>query len=117
MIYKMKLKDDEFNNIKNGYKEIEVRLYDEKRKQIKTGDYIVFNKLSNMKDQIYVQVNKIAKFDTFKQVYNYFPREKFGYCNLSDKDILQNIYGIYTKQQELMYGVIAIEFTVVENMI
>lgn len=117
MIYKMKLRANEFNNIKNGSKKIEVRLYDEKRKKIELDDYIIFYKLPLLEEKVCVRVDDIVRFNTFKEVYTYFPKEKFGYYNLSNNDILDNIYSIYTEQQEVIFGVIAIQFTVIENMI
>ena len=42
MIHNMKLNESPFERIKNGTKTIEFRLYDEKRRQIKIGDKIVF---------------------------------------------------------------------------
>lgn len=44
MKFHMKLLKEPFDNIKNGTKTIEFRLYDEKRKQIKIGD-IMLSKL------------------------------------------------------------------------
>ncbi|WP_346892001.1 ASCH domain-containing protein [Clostridium sp. UBA3887] len=117
MIYKMKLRTNEFDNIKNGSKKIEVRLYDEKRRKIKSNDYIIFYKQPLLEEKVCVRVDEIIRFNTFKEVYTHFPKKKFGYSNLSNSDILDNIYSIYTKQQEIMFGVIVIQFTVIENMI
>ena len=43
MIHNMKLNKKTFNNIKNGIKQIELRLYDEKRALINLNDTIVFH--------------------------------------------------------------------------
>ena len=40
----MKLKEQYFNYIRYGTKEYEIRLNDEKRKNIKSGDFIEFQK-------------------------------------------------------------------------
>ena len=42
MVHKMRLVDFAFNAIKNGTKDIEVRLNDEKRQLINIGDTILF---------------------------------------------------------------------------
>ena len=42
MIYEMKLQNAPFQSIKSGAKDIEMRLYDEKRKLINIGDIITF---------------------------------------------------------------------------
>lgn len=50
MIREMNLHNEPFNLIKQGTKTIELRLYDEKRQQIKVGDTIVFtNRSTNEK--------------------------------------------------------------------
>ena len=41
-VHKMKLNSTPFEMIKNGEKTIELRLFDEKRQQLKAGDKIVF---------------------------------------------------------------------------
>ena len=44
MIHEMKLQPEYYNYILNGTKRIEIRLFDEKRQQIKIGDTIKFLK-------------------------------------------------------------------------
>ena len=41
-IHQMKLNNKPFNMIKNGRKNIELRLYDEKRRKLNIGDEIIF---------------------------------------------------------------------------
>lgn len=47
MIHKMNLQNGPYNSIKNGDKDIELRLYDEKRRKINVGDIIEFNNDEN----------------------------------------------------------------------
>ena len=44
-IHNLKLQQKPFNSIKNKEKTIEMRLYDDKRKLIKTGDEIIFTNI------------------------------------------------------------------------
>ena len=48
MVHVMKLQPEYFNYILNGTKRIEIRLYDEKRQNIKLGDKIKFLKEPNL---------------------------------------------------------------------
>ena len=48
MKYEMKLQPKYYNFILNGTKRIEIRLFDEKRQQIKIGDTIKFLKEPNL---------------------------------------------------------------------
>lgn len=112
MIYKMKLLESEFNNIKYNNKIIEVRLNDKKRKKIKSGDKIVFYKLPNMQESILVNVEQVLVFPSFLDIYMSFPKAYFGYDKMSIESIMKNIYRIYTRKQENEEGVMAIKFNV-----
>ncbi|AVP53581.1 ProFAR isomerase associated superfamily [Clostridium tetani] len=115
MIYKMKLKEEEFNNIKYSNKIMEVRLYDEKRRKINIGDKIIFYKIPCLEENIIVDIENIYKFSTFKELYDAFPKSFFGYNSLSINEIISKIYSIYTIEQEEKYGVIAIKFKVINK--
>lgn len=110
MLHEMKLKSEEFDNIKYNNKVIEVRLNDSKRKLIKQGDKIVFYKLPNLNEYIIAKVEKIYHFSTFRQLYNRFPSSLFGYTNLDIDEKLKRIYEIYSPEQEKDNGVVAIKF-------
>lgn len=56
MEHEMKLQDKYYNYILNGTKRIELRLYDEKRQQIKIGDIIKFYKEPKLKDTFRAKV-------------------------------------------------------------
>ena len=112
MIYKMKLIESEFNNIKYNGKIIEIRLNDEKRENIKSRDKIIFYKLPYMKESILVTVEQVYIFTSFSKAYAYFPKTCFGYENMSTEEIIKNIYLIYTEEQERSRGVMAIKFNV-----
>lgn len=46
-IHRMKLNNKPFTMIKNGRKNIELRLYDEKRRKLNIGDEIIFENLED----------------------------------------------------------------------
>lgn len=52
MIHEMKLNDLAFQNIKKGIKRFELRLYDDRRKNINLGDTIIFRNLNDLEDTI-----------------------------------------------------------------
>jgi ASC-1-like (ASCH) protein len=62
----MKLNTWAFEQISNGFKTYEIRLYDEKRRKIEIGDKIIFSKLPLLEDKIEVKVVSLIKADTFK---------------------------------------------------
>jgi len=52
----MKLNESPFEKIRSGEKIIEIRLYDDKRKNINIGDIIIFSKLPDLKEILSVKV-------------------------------------------------------------
>ena len=69
MLHKMKLNESPFERIKNGTKNIEFRLFDEKRQQIKIGDQIEFSKLPDLQEKLLVTVTKLYREDTFENLF------------------------------------------------
>jgi len=112
MIHNMKLRPEQFDNIKYNNKIMEVRLNDKKRRQINVGDKIKFYRSPELSEFIIVKVKDISIFLTFKELYNEFPSSYFGYGSLDINKSLNRIYSIYTPEQEEKNGVIAIMFQI-----
>lgn len=112
MIHNMKLKPEQFDNIKYNNKIMEVRLNDKKRREINVGDKIKFFKLPELREFVIVKVKNILAFSTFIELYNEFPSSYFGYDNLNMKETLSRIYKIYSQKQEEENGAIAILFQI-----
>lgn len=70
-MHEMRLHNEPFVLIKNGTKTIELRLNDEKRRQIKVGDTITFTNRSN-NEQISTVVINLHKYDSFEELYKHF---------------------------------------------
>ena len=104
MEYKMKLLERPFNEIKDGTKEVEFRLFDDKRKQIKINDTIEFSKLPELTEKLKVEVQELYQYPTFKELL-----EKLGYADKELENKLKGMYSIYTKEQEEKYGVLGIK--------
>ncbi len=97
-----------FEQIKNGKKQIEIRLYDEKRQQIRMGDIIVFSKLPDKTEQLTATVTGLSHFPTFRMLLKAFPAEQFGFENASMEEMLEEIYEIYPCERERQWGVLGI---------
>ena len=107
MIHNMKLNEKTFNNIKNGTKTIEYRLFDEKRKLLKVGDKIVFSKLPDLEDKIVVEVLDLYQEKTFKDLYI-----KLGNSEEAAEEKADSMYTIYTPEEEKEYGVLGIRIKI-----
>ena len=107
MTHIMKLKEKAFNNIKNGSKRIELRLYDEKRKKLNLNDTIRFYKVDNENEFIDVKIQGLLRYNTFEELFNDVDFNICGFANnLEEK--LENIHKIYSKEEEQKYGILAI---------
>lgn len=108
MKHKMGLYETYFNQIKEGKKTVEVRLFDQKRRRIEVGHTIEFIKLPEQNDSLNVEVTELRNFDTFKQIYENIPFEDLGGEGWLLEEMLQGTYEIYTPEQEKRWGVLAI---------
>ena len=102
----MKLQSFSFDKIKEGKKIIEVRLYDEKRRDIKIGDVIEFKREPEQTETIKAEVTGLLNYQTFTDLADDFPASHFGCPN--KEDLLKSIYTFYTKEQEEKYTVLGI---------
>ena len=106
-MHEMRLNDEPFILIKNGSKTIELRLNDEKRRQIKVGDTITFTNRSN-KEQISVVVINLHKYDSFEELYKNFDKISMGYKENEIADP-KDMELYYSKEEQDKYGVVGIE--------
>lgn len=107
MKYDMKLNNSPYEKIKNGTKTIELRLNDEKRKQLKVNDIIEFTNRETL-EKMLVEVENIYYYPTFDELYKHFDKVSLGYEEndvANSKDMEQ----YYTKEQQEKYGVLGIE--------
>ena len=110
----MNLNPSPFDLIREGKKTIELRLYDEKRKNIAVGDIITFINTENSADTLRVKVEALHMFDSFEELYKNLPLLKCGY---TEEDIHTaspwDMQAYYSKEEQQLYGVVGIEIKVI----
>lgn len=116
--YKLKLNVREmdvdgkwFEKIVSGSKTIELRLNDEKRCGIKTGDYVILNNLDvafNLRKCV-VKVTQLHYSDNFAQLYASIDTTKCGYAT-SDNPSPDDMLKYYSAERQAEHGVVGIEF-------
>ena len=108
MTHSMQLQPAPFEMIRNGTKTIELRLFDEKRKKIRTGDTILFTNTAS-KETIRVKVLELLVFDSFETLYNQLPLLDCGYTE-DDVDTASpdDMNAYYPKEMQQEYGVVGI---------
>ena len=107
-MHEMKLVDFAFKAIKNGEKDIEVRLNDEKRRNIKIGDLIKFHHIDS-DETIIVKVTNLHHYKTFDELFNNFDHKRLGLKPEDDASIMDNFY---SREEQQKYGALGIEIKV-----
>ncbi len=110
----MKLAEKPFWKIAKGFKTVELRLYDEKRAQIRPGDLIRFVLMDDKTQWVETSVKALYIFKSFKELYANIPLEKCGYTEdeIHD-DCYLDMRTYYSEDDEKKYGVVGIEIELV----
>lgn len=112
MKYIMKLNPKYFEYMKNGTKRIEIRLNDQKRKDLKIGDEIVFQKEPELKEELYTKIVSLSIKSNFKELIENLDVSEYSDKNESEEKFLNDLYKFYTKGQEEKYGVVGIQIKI-----
>ena len=108
-VHEMRLWPNPFNKIKAGTKTVELRLNDEKRKELKVNDEISFKNIET-NESINVIIKHIEKFPSFQELYDSYNKISLGYNEDDDADY-KDMEVYYSKKDIKKYGVIAIEIS------
>lgn len=129
--FEMHLNDEPFLAIKEGRKTVEVRLYDNKRKLIDVGDYIIFCRATCPEEKIKAKIVSLNFERSFEELFTgvakdygvktdtcsvrpRFPLTAYGAEEGTTVEQLVATYRkIYGKDKERKYGVLAIEIKLV----
>jgi len=112
MIYYMNLADLPFKMIKSRQKNIEMRLDDERRKNLKVNDYIIFTHRDDHSLKLKVLVTNLYRYNSFDELYKHHSKASIGYLEnevADPKDMEQ----YYSKDQIAKYGALAIEIKLI----
>ena len=95
-----------FDFIKNGTKRIELRLYDEKRRQIRLGDTIEFTKSESEKFE--AKVVGLLRYRTFSELFEDFDVSVLADESMTKQELLDVLSEFYTLEKQIEFGVIGI---------
>ncbi len=115
-IFDMRLADEPFEKIWRKEKTVEIRLNDEKRKEIKVGDKIKFHRLSDENNVIITGVVALHRFATFRDLFSSALFSKTGCGNMTVDSATESMYRFYSMKQEKQYGVLGIEIALEETL-
>ena len=108
----MNLQSAPFESIKSGKKDIEMRLYDDKRRLISANDQIIFTNQST-NERITCKVISVTVFSDFDKLYGAFDKIRLGYKEdeVACAEDMKQYYPLTEMQKN---GVCAIEIKVID---
>ena len=110
MEMKIHLHEDVFDIVKNGTKNVEVRLNDEKRQQLKVGDTLIFLKRPNDDESIRAKVVDLKYYDNFNDLVDHYEMNRLYLSTYTKEMFLNELLRFYSLEEQRQYGVVAIEF-------
>lgn len=109
-MHRMSVKEKYYNLLKSGKKNIELRLFDDKRQKIKIGDYIEFSNDADIDDKFSAKVIELHKASDFKSLCSKIDIQQAGFS--SQDDLLNTLEEFYSIQRQKEFGVVGIEITI-----
>ena len=110
MEMKVHLHPDVFEIIKQGTKDIEVRVNDEKRRKLHVGDTLIFLKRPLEEEQIIKKVKALEYYKNFKELVEHYEMKRIYLENYTKEMYLKEMSRFYTEEEQDEYGVVAIIF-------
>ena len=113
MGHEMKLQREYYNFILNGTKRIEIRLYDEKRQQIKIGDVIKFLKEPELNECYNAKVVGLLRYNSFEEMFKDFDISILSDESMTKDELISVLEQFYTKEKQEKYGVLGIRIELI----
>lgn len=113
-MHEMHLNHEPFLAIKNGTKTIELRLLDEKRRNIRVNDSILFkDRLTH--EEIQVRVIGLHIYPNFALLYKHFDPIVLGYSK-EENALAEDMEVFYPIESQEKYGVVGIEIALIKSL-
>lgn len=113
MEHEMKLQPEYYNFILNGTKRIEIRLFDEKRQQIKIGDTIKILKEPELNESFNAKVIGLLRYNTFEDMFKDFDISVLSDSSMTKEELIDVLEQFYTKEKQKQYGVLGIRIELI----
>lgn len=115
MEHKMKLQPKYYDFMLNGTKRIEIRLFDEKRKQINIGDTIKFLKEPELNENFNTKVIGLLRYRSFSDMFKDFDISILADKSMSKIELIDELEQFYTKEEQTKYGVLGIRIEIIKG--
>ena len=112
MKHTIKLQPEYYNYILHGTKRIEIRLNDEKRKQIKIGDTITFLKEPDLIESFNAKVIELMHYNNFEDMLNDIDISLLADKSVSQEELINSLEQFYSKEKQKEYSVVGIKIEI-----
>lgn len=111
-LHRMHLDSQAFAAMEDEKKNIELRLYDEKRRRIQAGDVIRFESTDDETDVLFARVTGMRFFASFDELYAALPLTACGYSEAEAKTASpRDMDKYYAPEEQKKWGVVGIELS------
>lgn len=104
------LDSDIFDIVLNGTKTVECRLNDEKRRNLKIGDKLIFLKRPDDIEKIETVIEDLKYYNNFDEMIKDYNMEEIYLKDCTKEEFLNLIKRFYSDEEINKYGVVAIRF-------
>ena len=104
---------DVFEVVKNGSKNIEVRVNDEKRRRLKVGDIFTFLKRPEETESLKAIVTSLDYYDNFEELVKHYEIKNLYLESYTKEEFLKLLERFYSIEEQKEFGVVAIGFKLV----
>lgn len=112
MKHTIKIQPEYYNYILHGTKRIEIRLNDEKRKQIKIGDTITFLKEPDLIESFNAKVIELMHYNNFEDMLNDIDISLLADKSVSQEELINSLEQFYSKEKQKEYSVVGIKIEI-----
>lgn len=107
------LHPDVFDVVKMGNKNIEARVYDEKRRKLNVGDTLIFLKRPLEEESIKAKVVSLDIYSDFKELVKHYDISRLYMSSYTKEMYLNELARFYTEEEQKEFGVVAIGFQII----
>lgn len=108
--FSMSLRPEYYEMVVSGEKDIELRLYDEKRRRMRNGDMLLIYNAQNRNDYIRAKIVRLHIAKSFADLATKISMPRTGFASLNA--LMSAIEKFYDTEMESKYGIVGIELEV-----
>ncbi len=110
--FSMSLRHEYYEMLTSGDKDVELRLYDEKRQKMHNGDTVLIYDAQNRADYIRCKIVRLHIAKSFADLTKKISISRTGFSSLGA--LTSAVSQFYNPDQESKYGIVGIELEIVE---